>query len=87
MDHFEKSDGNENAFALDADYEIDSGWFKSVESGVRRSEREQNTRNTAYNWGGLDTGWLGSEKAPGFAPSWTSFGGISIRLLLKQRRQ
>lgn len=75
MDHFEKSDGNENAFALDADYEIDSGWFKSVESGVRHSEREQNTRNTAYNWGGLDTGWLGSEKAPGFAPSWTSFRG------------
>jgi iron complex outermembrane recepter protein len=75
MDHFEKSDGNENAFALDADYEIDSGWFKSVEAGVRRSEREQNTRNTAYNWGALDAGWIGSEKAPGFAPSWTSFKG------------
>ncbi len=75
MDHFEKSDGNEDAFALDADYEFDSGWFKSVEGGVRHSEREQNTRNTAYNWGGLDTGWLGSEKAPGFAPSWTSFRG------------
>lgn len=75
MDHFEKSDGNENAFALDADYEIDSGWFKSIESGVRHSEREQNTRNTAYNWGGLDVGWSGADADPSFGgydpnPGW-----------------
>ncbi|HEY6528469.1 MAG TPA: TonB-dependent receptor [Cellvibrionaceae bacterium] len=75
MDHFEKSDGNENAFALDADYELDAGWFKSVETGVRRSEREQNTRNTAYNWGGLDVGWKGADADPSFGgydpnPGW-----------------
>ncbi|HMW70406.1 MAG TPA: TonB-dependent receptor, partial [Cellvibrionaceae bacterium] len=75
MDHFESSDGNENAFALDADYQIDSGWFKSIESGVRHSEREQNTRNTAYNWGGLDVGWKGADADPSFGgydpnPGW-----------------
>lgn len=75
MDHFEKSDGSENAFAIDADYEIDSGWFKSVETGVRYSEREQDTRNTAYNWGGLDVGWKGADADPSFGgydpnPGW-----------------
>lgn len=75
MDHFEKSDGNENAFALDADYKLDSGWFKSIETGVRHSVREQNTRNTAYNWGGLDVGWKGADADPSFGgydpnPGW-----------------
>lgn len=58
MDHISDNDGKEQAIRLDAEYALD-GWFKSVESGVRFSKRDQTTRQTIYNWGHLSEAWAG----------------------------
>ena len=56
MDHLEKSEGDMSAFKLDADYELDGGFARSIEAGVRFAEREQTTRWTTFNWGQLVRG-------------------------------
>ncbi|MDC7675442.1 TonB-dependent receptor [Asticcacaulis machinosus] len=68
MDHFEQSEGEETAVRLDAQYLFeDNNFVKSVDFGVRWSEREQTTRFSQYNWGVLSEIWGGS--APG-GPVW-----------------
>lgn len=59
MDHIDASDGEEQAFRADFDYDFldDAGWMKSVRGGVRWSEREQTTRFSTYNWGALSEIW------------------------------
>jgi len=57
MDHIEESEGDEAAVQLDFDYEIDSGFVRSVEGGVRWAERDQTTRWSNYNWGNLCEAW------------------------------
>lgn len=57
MDHIEQSEGTLDSIRLDADYEIDSGWLKSIRGGVRFAERDQTTRFTTYNWGVLSEQW------------------------------
>ncbi|MEJ2415716.1 MAG: TonB-dependent receptor [Exilibacterium sp.] len=59
MDHVEESDGEEKAFQLDADYELDSTWARSLEAGVRYAERDQTTRWSTFNWGNLSESWNG----------------------------
>ena len=62
MDHIEDNDGDEGAYRLDAKYELNDGWAKSVEAGVRFSERKQTTRWSEYNWGVLSEAWSGGKK-------------------------
>ncbi|MEM9057947.1 MAG: TonB-dependent receptor, partial [Pseudomonadota bacterium] len=59
MDHIEESEGDELALAFDVDYELDSGFARSVEAGVRFAERDQTTRWSTYNWGNLSEAWNG----------------------------
>lgn len=59
MDHFEDSEGTENAFRADAEYDFDgdAGWLQAVRIGGRYSERDQTTRFSTYNWGALSEIW------------------------------
>ncbi|WP_054113170.1 TonB-dependent receptor [Marinagarivorans algicola] len=57
MDHTEESSGNSSAFAIDADYELESKFFTSIEGGVRFSAREQENRWARYNWKSLSEAW------------------------------
>lgn len=58
MDHFEESEGTENAFRADVQYNFeDAGWLKSVRVGGRYAERDQTTRFSTYNWGALSEIW------------------------------
>lgn len=59
MDHIEESEGDEVAFRLDAEYDLEMDFFKSVEVGARYSERDQTTRWSNYNWGNLSETWRG----------------------------
>nr|MDJ0751812.1 TonB-dependent receptor [Woeseiaceae bacterium] len=60
MDHLEDSEGDELAFRLDADYELDdAGFARSIEAGVRFAERDQTTRWSTFNWGNLSESWAG----------------------------
>jgi TonB-dependent receptor len=60
MDHIEDSEGNEDAFRFDANYDFDeSSWLRSVRVGVRHSDRENIARFSQYNWGVLSEIWGG----------------------------
>lgn len=60
MDHKEDSEGDEYAFKIDAEYDLDAGWLDSIKVGARFAERDQTTRNSAYNWGVISEVWNGS---------------------------
>jgi TonB-dependent receptor len=57
MDHIEKSDGFENAAKLDLEYSVGDGFARSLDFGVRWSDRNETTRYSAYNWGVLSEIW------------------------------
>ena len=57
MEHTENSDGNENAYRIDADIDIGDGWADALRIGVRRAEREQNVNWSTYNWGAVQPLW------------------------------
>lgn len=92
MDHLEESEGTEQAFRADAEYQFDDadGWLKSTRAGVRWSERDQTTRFSTYNWGALSEiwgnggpVWMDEIGAPGGDVSnyyWSNFqrGGASV---------
>ena len=59
MDHIEDSDGFENAFRADVDYEVGDGFLRKLYAGGRYSEREQTRRYTVYNWFVLSESWAG----------------------------
>lgn len=59
MDHISDNEGNEFASRVDAEYTFDSGAIKSIQFGVRHSDREQTTRQSAWNWQVLSEGWAG----------------------------
>jgi len=64
MEHTEDSDGNENAYRLDADIDLGDGWVDALRVGVRRAEREQNINWSTYNWGSVQPLWgLQSDEA------------------------
>ncbi|GGZ44385.1 TonB-dependent receptor [Asticcacaulis endophyticus] len=61
MDHFEQSEGTEDALRADAEYLFEENNFlQSFQFGVRWSERDQTTRFSQYNWGPLSEVWGGS---------------------------
>jgi TonB-dependent receptor len=59
MDHFEDSDGRENAFKVDLErfFDKNESWIDSVRFGARYAERDQTTRFSEYNWGALSEIW------------------------------
>lgn len=58
MDHYEDSQGNENAVKFDAEYKIDNDfWLSAVKAGLRWEETDQVTRFTQYNWGAISEQW------------------------------
>ncbi len=58
MDHVEDSEGNEDAFRVDADYNFpDESFLTSVRAGVRFADRANVARFSAYNWGVLSEQW------------------------------
>ena len=69
MDHIEDSRGNEDAARIDLDYAFPSeSWLSSIRVGYRFSDRQNEARSTAYNWGVLSEIWGGGDggtTAPG----------------------
>jgi TonB-dependent receptor len=62
MDHIEDSKGNEDAARIDLDYSFpEESWLTSVRAGYRFSDRENEARSTAYNWGVLSEIWGGGD--------------------------
>jgi len=59
MDHVSENEGEEFSTRLDAEYTFDESIVKSVEFGVRYSDRDQTTRQSTYNWGVLSEAWAG----------------------------
>ena len=58
MDHIEQSEGNEDAFRIDANYELDeASWLDSVRVGYRFADRQNVARFSTYNWGVLSEQW------------------------------
>ena len=57
MEHTEQSEGTENAYRLDADIQLDTGWLDSLRVGVRRAERDQDINWSTYNWGSVQPLW------------------------------
>lgn len=57
MDHFERSEGDSTAVRIDATYFLDHDHFTQVKFGVRKAERDQIGRFSAYNWGQLGPIW------------------------------
>ena len=62
MDHIEDSDGEEVAFKADVAYnfEDDIPFLRRVKFGARYADRDQNVRNSGYNWGVLSEVWGGN---------------------------
>lgn len=72
MDHKEDSEGDEYAVKLDGEYDLDIGWLDSIKIGARYAERDQTTRNSAYNWGVMSEVWNGST-----GPVWLDQGSVA----------
>ncbi|MDB5672339.1 MAG: TonB-dependent receptor [Alphaproteobacteria bacterium] len=61
MDHVEDDKGTEWAFRADANYRFETPWLDSLKVGLRYSDRDQDVRYSAYNWGNIVNDWnLGS---------------------------
>ncbi|WP_292070636.1 TonB-dependent receptor [Brevundimonas sp. UBA7534] len=72
MDHIEQSEGDEYAFKADVEYDLNTGWLESVKVGARFAERDQTTRNSAYNWGVISEIWNGAT-----GPVWLDQGATA----------
>jgi len=59
MDHISDNEGTEFSTQADVEYTLDEGMVKSVQFGVRYSDRQQTTRQSTWNWGVLSEGWAG----------------------------
>lgn len=61
LDTHVDAEGDMTSFAADLDFEIDSGWLKTVSGGIYFSEREQRIQDDDYiNWGGVSATWAGT---------------------------
>ncbi len=58
MDHAELSEGNSDAFRVDAELNFpDTPFLSAVRAGYRYADRDQIARNSTYNWGALSEQW------------------------------
>jgi iron complex outermembrane recepter protein len=59
LDQNSDSDAEADSYALDVEYEIDSGWLRSVKAGAYYTDKDLVIRDTEYaNWGALNFGWV-----------------------------
>lgn len=56
-DNVNDSKGHELALRADADWDMPDGGFDSIRFGVRYSDRDQQVRNSAYNWANIANTW------------------------------
>jgi iron complex outermembrane recepter protein len=61
MDHVEDSDGDELAFRMDFEFDVDTGWLESVKVGARFADRDQDVRWTGYNWQNVANNWTSNQ--------------------------
>lgn len=60
MDMTQDNVGDQRAARLDVNYEIDSGWLRSLRGGVRVSDRKATNKDTGYNWQPITEWWMGN---------------------------
>jgi len=61
MDHIEDNEANELAGRLDARYDFqNNNFFRSVEFGVRATDKNYTNRQTGFNWGLLSNQYWGN---------------------------
>jgi TonB-dependent receptor len=56
-DNVNDSEGQELALRADAEWDLPSGGFDVLRFGVRFSDRDQEVRNSAYNWANIANTW------------------------------
>lgn len=78
-DHTEDSNGQEVAFRMDAEYEVDSGWLDAIKVGARYADRDQTVRWGAYNWANISNNWTYTQ-APYFNLDKPVYGANSNRV-------
>ncbi|GIX22113.1 MAG: hypothetical protein KatS3mg121_0896 [Gammaproteobacteria bacterium] len=61
MDHLEDSEGQQVAVRADFEFELDSGWARSIKTGVRLAERDQTVRWSDYNWESVANNWANNQ--------------------------
>ncbi|MFO1367756.1 MAG: TonB-dependent receptor [Marinagarivorans sp.] len=80
MDHLEDNEGDSKALSFDATYDIDSGWLKSAKAGFRVSDKTQNRKVSAWNWGNISQEWNDTAKTcadnPGFCERYDLTGSF-----------
>jgi iron complex outermembrane recepter protein len=59
MPHEEKNRGKMDALNLDVDYTFEDSFVRSVEGGVRWSNRKERDLNNGFTWSALGRGWNG----------------------------
>jgi TonB-dependent receptor len=57
MDHMEDSVGDELAARADGEVRFHEDWLDSLKFGARYSDRRQEVRYSAYNWGNISNDW------------------------------
>ncbi|TQV79442.1 TonB-dependent receptor [Exilibacterium tricleocarpae] len=58
LDTHVDAEGDLQSYSADVEFDIDSGWMRSVSSGLYFSEREQRIQDDDYaNWGGVSATW------------------------------
>jgi TonB-dependent receptor len=62
MDHVSDNEGEELATQFDVEYTFDNGFIKSIQTGMRYSNREQTTRQSTYYWKVLSEAWAGGNE-------------------------
>lgn len=78
QDHIEKSEGDEFATRLDAQYLFESDWLDSIKVGVRYADRDQTVRWGSYNWANIANTWSNNAawyNIDSYAPAPNGAGG------------
>jgi TonB-dependent receptor len=60
MDMTQDNVGDERAARLDVDYQVDSGWIRSLRAGLRATDRNATNKDTGYNWQPITEWWMGN---------------------------
>ena len=59
MDHVSRNEGEQSAFALDAEYTFDDSWITAIKGGMRVSSKETTVKESDYNWAAMTPEWFG----------------------------
>lgn len=59
MDKEENTHAESDAFSLDLEYDLNSNWIASIETGLYASEKSQIAKDSAWNWSEVSSPWAG----------------------------